>query len=449
MRAGVSSRLLRITAAGIAASWLGCSGVPPDRDGRSEKSRPPPIAVTATPSDRVIQDRIVGIFAQLEGLEDVHVGVHNGVVHLSGATATVPLEQDAVGLANRVEGVVHVVDDVEQTRGAWGVLTPLARMLRRFGHSALEVLPRLGAAAIVFLPFWLFAMLLRRWRKPLHVFGVSPLSGGILRAGLRVLALVVGFVLALDVIGVIGVVGAVFGTLGLLGVIAGFVFKDWVGNYLPGVALGLHPPFKAGDLIQLGPHEGRVVRITPRATVLMTADGEELRLPNTLSLREPMINFSHHERRRLRFTVPLAPFADLQLAQQLGRDTLLATRGVVAHPPPFMRTHALERDRVEVEFYAWVDQRQVNFRSAESAAKRAVLGALWEHHVPLPEDSLIIQRPSEVRAGRAHPGDTIEADPAEDLDHAFLDDQLQAARAAPDERDLLAEGAPPGSEHDR
>jgi small conductance mechanosensitive channel len=262
-----------------------------------------------------------------------------------------------------------------------------------------------------------------------------------------VLVLVTGLVLALDVIGIIGIVGAVFGALGLIGIIAGFVFKDWVANYLPGLALGLNPPFKAGDLIQLGPHEGRVVRITPRATVLMTSDGEEVRLPNALSLREPMINYSHHGTRRLRFTVPLAPFADLHRAHEVGHRTLREIHGIVAEPPPFMRTRALEHDRIEVEFFAWVDQGEVNFRTVESTAKRAVFEALAEHHVPLPVETLIIERPPKPRAVAAEHA-AAPPDAAEDLDRAFLDDQLRAARAATGERDLLEEGSRRPSDRD-
>jgi small conductance mechanosensitive channel len=437
-------RCLRLIAATLSLLWLGACGSATSTklgssSGFDSSQQPPPIEVAQAPGDGEIQDRLVRIFGQLEGLEDVRVRVREGVVQLGGTTASASLERQAVDVATRVRGVVQVNDEIVQPRGGWGVLSPLRGMLLRAGRGTLQVLPRLGAGVIVFLPFALLSLLLRRWRHPLRLFGVSALSGGIVRAGLRVLTIVLGIVLALDVIGIIGIVGAVFGALGLLGIVSGFVFKDWVANYLPAVALGLHPPFKAGDLIQLGPHEGRVVRITPRATVLMTSDGEEVRLPNALSLREPMINYSHHGKRRLRFTVPFAPYADLRLAHDVGRRTLLAIRGIVAEPPPFMRTRALEHDRIEVEFFAWVDQSKVNFRTAESNAKRAVFEALAEHHVPLPVETLLIDRPPKPQAV-AHEG-AAPPDAAEELDRVFLDQQLQAARADPRERDLLEEGS--------
>ena len=434
--------LLRAGLIGVALALAGCdAGVASaKRTATAEGSEPRAISVQPAP-DREIEERLTGIFGQIEGLGDVRVRVRDGVVHLDGSTETATLERQAVGLAERVEGVAHVDEEITLPSGAGAFFAPMGRTLQRMARGALAVLPRVGAALIVLLPFALLALLLGRWRRPLHVFGVSSLSGGITRAALRWITFVVGLLLALDVLGIVGIVGAVFGALGLLGLVAGFVFKDWVADYLPGVLLGMHPPFRAGDLVQIGSHEGRVVRITPHVTVLMTPDGEEVRVPNSKSFRETMINFSQHRERRLRFPVTLAPQADLRLAQDLGRRALLSIRGVLAEPPPFMRTRTLERNSIEVEFFAWVDQEVINFRTAESTAKRVVFTSLAEHGLPLPEERLIVhQRSAPAPRGQLGPQPSP-VDPAEDRDQAFVDEQLKLARAAVGERDLLSEAS--------
>jgi len=418
---------------------LGCGRNPAELAESSKKESRPPIALHQAP-DQDIHDRLVGILRQIEGLEDVTVGVHEGVVHLGGITGNAALEQQALLIAMRVEGVVHVNDEIKQPRG---IVTPVGRTIERIGRGAYELLPRLGSAVIAFLPFLLLAHLLKRWRRPFRMFGGGALSGGILRAALRWCVLWLGLVLALDLLGVFGIIWMVFGALGILGVVAGFVFKDWVADYLPGMALGLHPPFNAGDLIQLGSHEGRVVRITPRATVLMTTDGEEVRLPNSLAFREPMINYSRHRERRLRFTLPLAPRAEFRLVQEVGCRTLLAIHGVMQEPPPFLRTRTLERDLIEVEFFAWVDQDEVNFRTIESTAKRLVFDALEEHGVPMPERTLIVHSPPVPERGGAAKASLLSMAAAENQDRAFLDRQLAKARADRGERDLLENGLPP------
>jgi small-conductance mechanosensitive channel len=405
------------------------------------QERPPMISLQR-PADQEIERRLLGILSQVDGLHDVHVRVREGVVQLRGETDSFALEQHAGAIASRLEGVVHVNNDLRQRSGLHGLFAPTWRTLGRIGRAALNLLPQLSAAILVFVPFLLLAFGLGRWRRPLQWLGVRQLTGSLVRFALRGALVVTGLLLALDILGIMGIVGAVVGALGLLGLVAGFAFKDWVANYFPGMMLGLHPPFKAGDLVQVGAYEGRVVRITPRATVLMTTDGEEVRIPNGFLFHQTLINFSHHRERRLRIVMPLSPRAGLQAAQALGRRALLGLHGVLGDPPPFMRTRALGRDLVEVEYFAWVDQQMANFRTVESRARRVVHEALAEGGVPLPEDSLVV-RFRRARLMADEHGDEAVADQAEQLDQAFLDRQLDHARIANGERDLLEEGSSP------
>jgi small conductance mechanosensitive channel len=209
-----------------------------------------------------------------------------------------------------------------------------------------------------------------------------PLTGSLVRFAIRGALVVTGLLLALDILGIMGMVGAVVGTLSVLGLVAGLVFKDWVADFFPGMMLCLHPRFKAGDLVQVGEYEGRIVRITPHATVLMTSDGEEVRMPNAFVFDQTLINFSHHRERRLRIVMPLSPSTDLRAAQELGRRALLGLQGVLGDPHPFMRTRAIGRDLVEVEYFAWVDQDAVRFRAVEGRARRVAARNQGDHPLP-------------------------------------------------------------------
>ena len=125
-----------------------------------------------------------------------------------------------------------------------------------------------------------------------------------------------------------GLVGALVGALGIAGVVAGLAFKDRFGNYLPRLLLGLHPQFQPGDLIEVDNLEGRVIRVSP-LTVLLTVNGEELRIPNTLLYRQTIINYSHRRERRLHFSLPLSPTADLDGAEDAGTDALRSIHGAL------------------------------------------------------------------------------------------------------------------------
>ena len=393
---------------------------------RAAESEAPTIPASP-PDDKALEQRLAGIFSEIEGLAHLRVRVRNGVVHLAGTTETVARERLALDLADRLEGVVHIDNDIVQEARLLERFAPALRRLGRASRTAITMLPLLITAIAVLAASVFLARLLGRWRHPFHRLGVRKLTGNLIRSALRALLVAVGIWLALQILGLVPNAGAVLGALGLVALLGSLAFRDWVQNYMPGVLLGLHPPFSTGDLVRIGEREGRVVRITPSATVLLSTDGEEVRVPNAALFREPLINFSHHPRRRLRFIVELSPRADLRDARELGRRALLGVPGVLDEPPPFMRTRSLERDTIEIEYFAWVDQERTDFRTAESRARSVVFEALTRHRVPRPSDTLTLQ--------------FAEGD-AEERDRAFLDEQLVHARSA-DERDLLEEGRRP------
>lgn len=422
----------------VAEASCGGDLTPGKLGGAGDQEAPPPISLSP-PADQDIAQRLTGIFAEVDGLQDVRVRVRDSVVRLDGEVGSTALKQSAAAIAERVEGVAHLDNDIATRPDVSARLAPTRRTLRGFWSATLRFVPQLGAAVLVFLPFLLLSVVIGRWRRPLHRLGVNRLTGRFLRYTLRGLVLVVGVLVALDILGLVGIVGAVVGAVGILALIASLAFRGWVENYFPGMMLGLHPPFHTGDLVEIGSTEGRVIRITPRSTMLMTLDGEEVQIPNVVVYRETLINYSNHRERRLRFTVVLSPLADLREAQAIGRRALLDLRGVMSDPPPFMRTRTLERDSIEVEFFAWVDQDELSFRVVEARARRAVFEALHEHGVPLPEQVVVLERRRPGAARQARPPEAI--DDADARDQAFLDEQLDRARSARGERDLLAEGA--------
>lgn len=392
--------------------------------------------VLEAPDDGQIRGRIQRIFAQVDGLEGVEVRVREGVVHLEGVTSTLSLEERAATLAGRVEHVVYVVDDIEQDPGLRERFRPFARKILTLLRATIAWLPNLAIAVVASLPFLFASLAVRRWRRPLHRLGVGRLTGSLINLALRFALIVCGLLVALDILGIMGLVGAIVGTLGLVGLVAGLAFKDWVGNYVPGMIMGLRPPFSSGDLVEVGEYEGRVLRVTPRATVLMTVDGEELRIPNASLLKEVLINYSHHRQRRLRVGVFLSFEADLEKAEKLARRALVGLDAVMNDPPPFMRIKELTQEAIEVQFLAWVDQDKGNFRTLESRAKRAVLEAMIEGEVPIAAPTLVIHLPR--REERELPGRPTED--AEVRDQAFLDQRMAEAKSQSDERDFLVEG---------
>ena len=92
---------------------------------------------------------------------------------------------------------------------------------------------------------------------------------------------VLGLVAALQILEATALLGAVLGGAGVIGIALGFAVRDTVDNYVSSLMLSLRQPFRANDHVVIEGHEGRVIRLTSRATILMTLDGNHLRIPNS------------------------------------------------------------------------------------------------------------------------------------------------------------------------
>src|SRR5690606_36358353 len=135
----------------------------------------------------------------------------------------------------------------------------------------------------------------------------NPYMEGLIRRSVRVIVLLVGVLLALNLLGLSSLVGAVLGSAGVVGLALGFAFKDIAENYIAGVLLSVRKPFSPGELIRVEGHEGKVVALTSRTTILMTLDGNQLQLPNALVFKSVLLNYSQNPRRRFDFTVSIDP----------------------------------------------------------------------------------------------------------------------------------------------
>ena len=96
----------------------------------------------------------------------------------------------------------------------------------------------------------------------------------------RIAVLLAGAPLALEILDATALVAALLGTAGLFGLVLGFAFWDLAENAIASLLLSLRRPFAPNDLVSIEGREGHVVRLTSRATVLLTIEGNHVRIPN-------------------------------------------------------------------------------------------------------------------------------------------------------------------------
>jgi small-conductance mechanosensitive channel len=87
-------------------------------------------------------------------------------------------------------------------------------------------------------------------------------------------------------------VTTLIGTSAVLSLVLGFALQDTLGNLFSGLSLQFDRPYQVGDFIKVGQHEGRVVQTSWRSTRIETLRKEQITLPNALTAKEPIINYT-------------------------------------------------------------------------------------------------------------------------------------------------------------
>lgn len=264
-------------------------------------------------------------------------------------------------------------------------LAPSLERLVEEMNAWLAYLPLLGVALVVVLLAWLLGGWLSRRALVGRLARKNPFMQDLTRTTVRWAVLLAGALIALEILDATALVGAVLGTAGVLGVALGFAFKDILENYLAGLLMSLRQPFAPRDHVVIDGNEGVIVALTSRATVLMTLDGNHLRLPNAMVFRGVTLNYTRNPSRRFEFDVGVAVDEDLVRAQSLGVETLASIDGLLAEPPPRAQIIGLGDSSVKVRYFGWVDQRSHDFGTVMGESIRRVKLALERAGLDMPE----------------------------------------------------------------
>ncbi|UOQ64537.1 mechanosensitive ion channel family protein [Hymenobacter volaticus] len=175
------------------------------------------------------------------------------------------------------------------------MLHDLHRVLSTYWQQFLFVLPKLLLALVLLavaitIANRLSRVLGTRLRSRAHDPLLADFLTGISRWALWLL----GLLLAMQVIGLSGVVTGMLSAAGLSAFVVGFAFKDIAENFLAGMILAFNRPFHLNDTVQIRDQTGHVEALNLRTTVIRTFDGKHVFLPNSIVLKEPLINFTRN-----------------------------------------------------------------------------------------------------------------------------------------------------------
>lgn len=160
----------------------------------------------------------------------------------------------------------------------------------RMVDAAVALLPNLIIAFVVFVVFLVLASLTRGLTRRISVKRTHHRNLGLLLGQLAYITVVViGALTAISAIAPSFQVSDLIKMLGIGSVAVGFAFQNILQNFLAGILLLVQEPFQIGDWINITGFEGRVEDIQARATVIATANGQRVVIPNAVLFTNPFV----------------------------------------------------------------------------------------------------------------------------------------------------------------
>ena len=344
------------------------------------------IETTPTPQkDNDIRQRIQGIFSEIEGLQAVNVSVTQGVVTLTGETPNEKKAQQAINLTNRLTDVVTVEDRIDRTLDVQDNVTTVYQGLKAQAKNLVKALPLLLVGIVLFALVTWFGSWLSNRKKMWQRLTPNPFVAELLSQTVKVIFIIFGLILALSLIGAETILGTLLGGAGVIGIAVGFAVKDTIENYIASLMLSIRQPFRARDHILINNQEGIVVRLTSRATILMTLDGNQLRIPNAEVFKATILNYTKNPERRFTFELGVDANDDPLAAIKVGLDAIHTLAFVLDEPKAVAVITNVGDSNIILEFQIWVDQSDTDFSKARSIAIRETKHALENEGFSLPE----------------------------------------------------------------
>jgi len=201
------------------------------------------------------------------------------------------------------------------------------------------------------------------------------------------LVVIVGIMIILRIIGLTGIVSGMLAGAGISAFIIGFALKDIGENFLAGILLAFKRPFKVGDIVDISGIRGQVLSLNLRDTQVKTLDGKDVFIPNSMLIKNPLINFTIDGFLRYDFIVGLDYGSDYKGAMQIIDVALRGIPGILEEKKKVtVRVNEMAESTLNIEINFWVDTLDdtIADQDIKSTAVLSVLIALEKAGFNLP-----------------------------------------------------------------
>ena len=264
-------------------------------------------------------------------------------------------------------------------------------------------LPKFIIGMLVLILSWLIARAAKRgFQKRLANRLDDPLLTQFLAQITKIFIIVIGFLLTFSIIGMGRAASGLLAGAGVGAFIIGFAFKDIGENFLAGIIMAFDRPFRIGDIVLIGGHEGVIRSLTLRDTHMKTFDGKDVYIPNGMIIKNPIVNYTIDGFLRHSFSIRLEYKADIDKARQIILDTLHEVNNILTEDRgPNVFVQELNPSAVVLGVQYWLNTADPNVSglAVKTEATHKVIQALRVAGYHLPKEVLEIRDYAGIQSG--------------------------------------------------
>jgi small-conductance mechanosensitive channel len=244
--------------------------------------------------------------------------------------------------------------------------------------------PQFLIAIAIFIATLILSRVVERWtQRSIKKQIEDPQTQRYLAQVARYAVLVLGILAALDQIPGIEITSLLAG-LGILGFTIGFALQDIARNFIAGLLLLLRKPFSVDDAVEIAGHDGIVLELNMRDTVIKTWDGVMEIIPNLDVYTNPIVNYSELPLRRRTVIVGLGYGEDVDRAKDIILSTIESTEGVLEDPAPEILTEEFGAATLNLAARFWVNQQTQNLFAVHSEVVDAINAVAERESIDMP-----------------------------------------------------------------
>ncbi len=219
-------------------------------------------------------------------------------------------------------------------------------------------IPTIGVGLVLLLIFVFIGLLAKRvFRRRIAPQMDDQLLGNFISRIIFLLFLLFGVVTFLNQAGLGAAAQGLLAGAGVTAIVIGFAFRDIGENLLSGAFLAFGRPFGTGDVIEVSSIIGVVKGMDLRNTHVRSFNGRDIFIPNSILVKNPLINYTRDGLMRHDFDVGIDYGEDVVEATQFIMQTLNNHPNLEksAGLEPFVTISKFDTSTINLKTFFWIN----------------------------------------------------------------------------------------------